>query len=133
MSELNQLSVLCATSGGDVTTATTSSSSSNGRNNNNDSRSNANLSFSTISRGESSLSSWASLDYDLLSTLTPMLTTHIKSAIGVDLIGEGRKVMGGGGGRGEQQQQLEKGGVGGGGPVITIHQVSSLLLIVAIC
>ena len=132
MSELNQLSVLCATSGGDVTTATTSSSSSNGRNNNNDSRSNANLSFSTISSVESSLSSWASLDYALLSTLTPMLTTNIKSAIGVDFVGEGRKVMGGGGGRGEQQQQLEKGGAGGGGPVITIHQVSSLLLIVAI-
>jgi len=36
---------------------------------------------------------WSSLGEDLLSTLTPMLRTHVISALGIDLVGEGRNVI----------------------------------------
>lgn len=36
---------------------------------------------------------WSSLGEDLLSTLTPMLRTHVLSALGIDLVGEGRNVI----------------------------------------
>ena len=54
---------------------------------------------------------WTALDGDLVSSLTPMLQVHVKSAVGIDLVGEGREVI---------RQSMER---KDDGPVITIHQV----------
>ncbi|KAL7534879.1 hypothetical protein ACHAXR_010105 [Thalassiosira sp. AJA248-18] len=61
----------------------------------------------------SSLGDWASVDGDLLASLTPMLQSHVKSAVNVDLVGEGRRVI---------SQCMEAQGDKNGRPVITIHQ-----------
>lgn len=53
---------------------------------------------------------WTALDGDLVSSLTPMLQVHVKSAVGIDLVGEGREVI---------RQSMER---KDDGPVITIHQ-----------
>lgn len=54
---------------------------------------------------------WTALDGDLVSSLTPMLQVHVKSAVGIDLVGEGREVI-----RHSMEGKND-------GPVITIHQV----------
>lgn len=58
---------------------------------------------------------WSTLDGDLLSTLTPMLQSHVTSALGIDLVDEGRKVI---------AKSMEEKGNDNKKPVITIHQVS---------
>lgn len=60
------------------------------------------------------LGAWASLDGDLLATLAPMLQRHVKSALAIDLVGEGRGVL---------ARSLEASGNKNKRPVITINQV----------
>eukprot|EP00584_Thalassiosira_punctigera_P002031 CAMPEP_0172528242 /NCGR_PEP_ID=MMETSP1067-20121228/2692_1 /TAXON_ID=265564 ORGANISM="Thalassiosira punctigera, Strain Tpunct2005C2" /NCGR_SAMPLE_ID=MMETSP1067 /ASSEMBLY_ACC=CAM_ASM_000444 /LENGTH=1791 /DNA_ID=CAMNT_0013312123 /DNA_START=38 /DNA_END=5413 /DNA_ORIENTATION=+ len=64
-------------------------------------------------RATANLGAWASVDGDLLATLTPMLQRHVKSALGVDLIGEGRRVI---------AKSMEATGKKNRRPVITINQ-----------
>lgn len=64
---------------------------------------------------------WSSLDGDVLSTLTPMLRSHVTSALGVDLVAEARDVVA----RSmEADAAAENGGKCDKRPVITVHQVS---------
>ena len=63
---------------------------------------------------------WSSLGEDLLSTLTPMLRTHVISASGIDLVGEGRYVIT----RLMMEEDGEKKKNNGIKPTITILQVS---------
>ena len=101
--ELSQLSLHCCTS-----------SSSNNNTTTNSTKSNNNV----------SLGAWSTIDGDLLATLTPMLQSHVTSALGIDLVGEGRNViaksMEGENGNGKKKKN---GGGGGKRPVITIQQV----------
>ena len=98
--ELSQLSLLC-TSG--FSTATTNNS-----NNNN----NGGMKQQSYCQS----SQWASVDGDLLSSLTPMLRAHVTSAMRVDLIGEGVGVI-------ANTIKAESSPEKKTGPVITIHQV----------
>lgn len=59
---------------------------------------------------------WATLDGDLLSSLTPMLQAHVVSAVSVDLVGEGREVV-------SKYTEASSNPDKHSGPVITIHQV----------
>ncbi len=96
--ELSQLSLLC-TSG--FSTATTNNNNNNG------------------GMGQQSYyqsSQWASVDGDLLSSLTPMLRAHVTSAMRVDLMGEGVGVI-------ANTIKAESSPEKKTGPVITIHQV----------
>lgn len=74
------------------------------------------------------LGAWSSLDGDLLATLTPMLQAHVISALGIDLVGEGRQVI---------AKSMEVAAATGGGskkrPVITVHQVSDLIYLHRVC
>jgi hypothetical protein len=97
--ELSQLSLLC-TSG--FSTATTI-------NNNNNNGGMKQQSYYQSSQ-------WASVDGDLLSSLTPMLRAHVTSAMRVDLIGEGVGVI-------ANTIKAESSPEKKTGPVITIHQV----------
>ena len=77
-------------------------------------KSNRNMGNNNANNNNSmNLGAWASLDGDLLAALTPMLQCHVKSALGIDLVGEGRNVI----------SQCMQGGEKNGRPVITIHQV----------
>lgn len=98
--ELSQLSLLC-TSG--FSTATTT----NNNNNNNN---------GGMKQSYCQSSQWASVDGDLLSSLTPMLRAHVTSAMRVDLIGEGVGVI-------ANTIKAESSPEKKTGPVITIHQV----------
>jgi hypothetical protein len=73
--------------------------------------------------GSSKTGAWSSLDGDALSTLTAMLRSHVTSALGVDLVGEGRDVVA----RCAEAHgdvAADNGGRRGMRPAITIHQVS---------
>ena len=93
--ELGQLSLHCTSS--NVPSSNTSRNSVGSTANNNN------------------LGAWSTLDGDLLSTLTPMLQSHVTSALGIDLVDEGRKVI---------AKSMEEKGNDNKKPVITIHQVS---------
>jgi len=98
--ELGQLSLHCASS-----SAGGCSASSNDNNN-------------SCSTNKVNLGAWSSLDGDLLAALTPMLQAHVISALGIDLVGEGRNVI---------SKSMEVAGQAGGKngqkrPVITVHQ-----------
>ena len=67
------------------------------------------------------LGAWSTLDGDLLSTLTPMLQSHVTSALGVDLVDEGRKVI---------AKSMEEKGNDNKKPVITIHQVRWIVCVI---
>ena len=99
--ELSQLSLLC-TSG--FSTATTT--------NNNINSNNGGMKQQSYYQS----SQWASVDGDLLSSLTPMLRAHVTSAMRVDLIGEGVGVI-------ANTIKAESSPEKKTGPVITIHQV----------
>ena len=103
--ELSQLSLLCTTTVGNGN-ASSSSPGNGGK-------------FSPEFYGSAIKSSgdWASLDGDLLASLTPMLQTHVASAVGIDLVGEGRDVI-------VKSMEAETNPEKNTGPVITIHQVS---------
>ena len=67
---------------------------------------------------------WSSLDGDALSTLAAMLRSHVTSALGVDLVGEGRDVVA----RCAEvdvDAAASNGGKRGRRPAITVHQVSN--------
>ena len=70
----------------------------------------------------SKMGAWCAIDADVLSTLTPLLRSHVMSALGVDLVGEGRGVIT----RSIETDASEdtNGGKRGKRPVITINQVS---------
>ena len=110
--ELEQLSLHC-------TSSSTSTSSSN-------------IYSSSRSRSnKTNLGAWSTIDGDVLSTLTPMLQVHVTSALGIDLVGEGRSVIAQLENAGDGLQQKNKNKEGGNNgrrspsrPVITIHQVS---------
>ena len=99
--ELSQLSILCTSGFSTVT-------------NNNSNNNNNNGGMKQQSYYQSS--QWASIDGDLLSSLTPMLRAHVTSAMRVDLIGEGVGVI-------TNTIKAESSPEKKTGPVITIHQV----------
>ena len=105
--ELSQLSLHCCTS---------SSYSSN----------NTTITNNTKANNNVSLGEWSTIDGDLLATLTPMLQSHVTSALGIDLVGEGRNViaksMEGENGNGNKKKN------GGKRPVITIQQVRCMIM-----
>lgn len=70
----------------------------------------------------SKMGAWCAIDADVLSTLTPLLRSHVMSALGVDLVGEGRGVIT----RSIETDASEdtNGGKRGKRPVIMINQVS---------
>lgn len=98
--ELSQLSLLCTSGFSTVT---------NNSNNNNNNGGMKQQSYYQSSQ-------WASIDGDLLSSLTPMLRAHVTSAMRVDLIGEGVGVI-------ANTIKAESSPEKKTGPVITIHQV----------
>lgn len=63
---------------------------------------------------------WSSLTDDLLSTLIPMLRSHVVSALGIDLVGEGRDVI-----MKSMDDFSENKRENGKKQTITIHQVSA--------
>lgn len=71
----------------------------------------------------SKMGAWCAIDADVFSTLTPLLRSHVTSALGVDLVGEGRGVIT----RSIETNTSEDTNGGrkcGKRPVITINQVS---------
>ena len=115
MLELEQLSLHCTSSSSSTSTTSSSNIYSSSR-----SRSN-----------KTNLGAWSTIDGDVLSTLTPMLQVHVTSALGIDLVGEGRSVIAQSmenAGDGLQQKNKNKEGNNGrrspSRPAITIHQVS---------
>ena len=115
MLELEQLSLHCTSSSSSTSTTSSSNIYSSSRSNNNN----------------TNLGAWSTIDGDVLSTLTPMLQVHVTSALGIDLVGEGRSVIAQSmenAGDGLLQQKKNKEGNNGrrspSRPAITIHQVS---------
>ena len=123
MLELEQLSLHCTSSSSSSSTSTSTSS---------------NIYSSSRSNNKTNLGAWSTIDGDVLSTLTPMLQVHVTSALGIDLVGEGRSVIAQSmenAGDGLQQKNKNKEGGNNGRrspsrPVITIHQVSILFFII---
>ena len=68
---------------------------------------------------------WASVDGDLMASLTPMLRAHVHSAMRVDLVGEGLGVI-------SNTIKAESSPEKKSGPVITIHQVREISLKLAL-
>ena len=104
-SELGQLFLISNS----ASSSTSAATNSNNNNNNN----------TTVNNSDFGV--WSSLGEDLLSTLTPMLRTHVISASGIDLVGEGRNVI--------TRLMMEEDGAekkknNGIKPTITILQVS---------
>ena len=82
------------------------------------------VAISDIEGGTSRMSkmgAWCALDADVLSTLTPLLRSHVTTALGVELVGEGRGAII----RSIETDASEdtNGGKRGKRPVITINQV----------